>query len=241
MIRKPRDDRRIKGPIPITTNQRDALERDDQRGRKLRGPVRDRYPVVRRAGTEEGGVGPYAAIYDWIDEFGAQKNLRELAPGGPDVHPRTRHDYFDEAKWDREAPRPPVAAVTQDTTIKIDPGNRPTLLHELSHRLEVVYGTENKAGYNPIAQATRTWRDQRTAGEQAQRLQDLYPGYAYEEHEYAKPDKFVDGYIGKEYTGQSTEVLTMGMEMLWFPRYGERDINKDPEMRQFILGVMATL
>ena len=139
-----------------------------------------------------------------------------------------------------QVPLPPIP-VRQDTIIKIEPSNRPTLLHELSHRLEVVYGTENKAGYNPIAMATHAWRDGRTGAEELQRLKDLYPGYAYEKHEFAKPDKFVDAYIGKAYAGQSTEVLTMGMEMLWFPRYGERDINKDPEMRQFILGVMATL
>ena len=33
----------------------------------------------------------------------------------------------------------------------------------------------------------------------------------------------------------------MGMDMLWFPRYSERDINQDPEMRQLILGLQATL
>lgn len=139
-----------------------------------------------------------------------------------------------------QIPLPPLP-VRQDTLIKIDPREKATLLHELSHRLEVAYGEENRVGYNPIAMATHAFRDARTAGEGIQKLKDLYPNYAYEDHEMAKPDKFVDGYIGKLYAGQSTEVLTMGMEMLWFPKYGERDINKDPEMRQLILGLQAAL
>ena len=139
-------------------------------------------------------------------------------------------------------PEPPMPSRT-DTTIRINPlpKNRNTLLHELSHRLEVVYGSENNAGFRPIEQSTERFLRERTHGETPQKLQDLYPGYAYEDHELARPDKFIDAYIGKLYRGTTTEVLTMGMEMLWFPRYGERDINKDPEFRRLILGMLASL
>ena len=189
--------------------------------------------MIRRPGTEEGGVGPNAAIYDWVDDKGAVKNL-QVDDVAPDKH-------FDAAKWDRQAPRPSAQPTSTDTIIRVDPRNRSTVLHELSHRIENVYGTENPVGYTPISFATHAWLAKRAGDEPVQKLADLYPGYAYDEHEVTRPDKFVDGYIGKLYPGQSTEVLTMGMEMLWFPRYGERDINKDPDMRRLILGILATV
>jgi hypothetical protein len=139
-------------------------------------------------------------------------------------------------------PLPPLPS-RQDTQIRIDPrpNNKNTLLHELSHRLEIVYGEQSDAGYTPISTATHAFLTRRAGNEAPRKLQDIYPGYAYEEHEMARPDEFIDAYIGKLYPDQATEVLTMGMEMLWFPRYGERDINKDPDMRRLILGMMATL
>ena len=228
----PREDRRVRNP-PLTYRQQQAIELTKLKDGSYEGMYAERYPVVRREGTEEGGTGPNAAIYDWVDDDGTMKNLQvdAVAPDGK----------FDPAKWDRSAPQPPDAPTSTDTTIKIDPREKGTLLHELSHRLEIVYGETNRAGYNPISDATHAFLSARTAGEEPQRLQDLYPGYAYEDHELARADKFVDAYVGKLYAGQVTEVLTMGMQMLWFPQYGTRDINKDPEMRQLILGLQATL
>ena len=139
-----------------------------------------------------------------------------------------------------QVPLPPIP-VRFNTQIKIDPREKAILLHEISHRLEVVYGEENKAGYNPISAVTHAWRARRTRGERSQNLDDLYPNADYRDDEIAYPDEFVDAYIGKLYPGQATEVLSMGMDMLWFPRYSERDINQDPEMRQLILGLQATL
>jgi hypothetical protein len=233
VIRKPRDDRRIHGPVPITQRQHEAILRAQRDGGAYMGMYDNRWPVVRRAGYVEGGVGPYAPIYDWIDDEGGPKNIEvaEVAPPGG----------FDPAKWDREAPLPPLLPSTTDTIIRINPTDTHTLLHEISHRLESVYGEENRAGYRPIEMATHGFLDSRTQGETVQKLQDLYPGYAYDDHEMAKPDRFVDAYIGKVYPGTTTEVLTMGMEMLWFPRYGDRDINKDPEMRRLMLGMLAAL
>ena len=228
----PREDRRIRNP-PLSRQQQQAIDSATVNGGAYAGMYAERYPVVRRPGTEEGGIGPNAAIYDWVDDDGTMKNLQldDTAPGGK----------YDETKWDRSAPQPQGVATSTDTMIKVDPREQATLMHELSHRLEVVYGEPNMAGYNPISMVTHAFLNGRTAGEEPQRLQDLYPGYAYEDHEMAKADQFIDGYIGKLYPGQVTEVLTMGMDMLWFPRFGNRDINKDPEMRRLILGIQATL
>src|SRR4029077_5662146 len=96
---------------------------------------------------------------------------------------------YDERRWDRSAPRPPVLASTTNTLIRIDPrpNNKNTLLHELSHRLEIAYGEENRAGYTPISMATHTFLTKRAGDETPRKLQDIYPGYAYEEHEMARP------------------------------------------------------
>ena len=228
----PREDRRVRN-LPLTYKQQHAIESAKLNGGSYEGMYDERWPVIRRPGTEEGGIGPKAAIYDWVDDSGSMKNLQvdDVAPDGK----------FDPDKWDRTAAQPPDIPTTTDTTIKIDPREQGTLLHELSHRLEIVYGTENRAGYNPISMATHAFLSARTAGEEPRKLKDLYPGYAYEDRELARADKFVDAYVGKLYAGQVTEVLTMGMQMLWFPQFGTRNINDDPEMRQLILGIMATL
>ena len=227
-----RDDRRVKGPIPITGQQQQQIDLAISRGGAYAGMYDGRYPVLRREGTVEGGIGPYAEIYDWVDDNGVMKNLRD---------PRVGPKNFDPAKWDRSAPLPPVLAASQNTQIKIDPREKAILLHELSHRMEIVYGSENQAGYNPIPSATHAWRARRTRGENTQKLDYLYPNSDYRGDEITYPDEFVDAYIGKLYPGQATEVLSMGMDMLWFPRYSERDINQDPDMRQLILGLQATL
>ena len=226
MIRKPRDDRRIDSP-PLTPAQRNTVDFGVQHGGSYEGLYEGK-PVVRREGTKEGGIGPYAAIYDWVDETGSAKNLQVETPSG---HP------FDESKWDRQAPIPRTLSSTQDTQIKIDPRpkDKDTLLHELSHRLEIVYGEENAAGYTPISMATHAFLNRRTRGEEAKRLQELYPGYAYEEHEWAKPDKFVDGYIGKQYPGPGDRGADDGHADALVPQVrqarhqqGPRDAPTDP-------------
>ena len=227
-----RDDRRLTD-VPITTKQQTEITNAIANGGSYEGMYDGRYPVIRRPGTEEGGVGPNAAIYDWVDDKGAVKNLQV-----DDVAPDKK---FDPAKWDRQAPRPAVQPSSTDTIIRVDPRNRSTVLHELSHRLENVYGTENPVGYNPISFATHAWLAKRAGDEPVQKLADLYPTYAYDDHEMTRPDKFVDGYIGKLYPGQATEVLTMGMEMLWFPSHDSRNIDNDPDMRRLILGILATV
>lgn len=323
-----REDRRLNLPSKLTNKQSDALDRAHASGDVYMGMYDGKYPVLLRAGTTESGVGPYAAIYDWVNEDGETKNLgatpdadnqlqaqdaasefldgagytptmiqklqgkaaanvisKKYPPGwAPSTkwaqayadayvdtyEPEVGEDQatqmadelfrvikgatggmrrttttppggFDESKWDREAPRPPTYAAALNTLIKVDPRKKSTLLHELGHRLEVVYGDQNQAGYHPISMHTHRFLAARTAGESLQKLQDLYPGYAYDEHELARPDKFVDAYVGKNYPGEATEVLTMGMEILWYPQYGTRDINEDPGMRRFILGLLATL
>lgn len=201
---------------------REGVQRYEREGWTFVGR-RGKWATLRKDGKEVSLNWGGEPLTSQVGNRGAKDSLGPLDPYG-------------------QIPLPPLP-VRQDTLIKIDPRpkDKDTLLHELSHRLEIVYGEENAAGYTPISQATHAFLDRRTRGEEAKRLLDLYPGTAYKENEVAKPDKFIDGYVGKQYPGQVTEVLTMGMQTLWFPRYGQRDINKDPEMRRLILGLLAAV
>jgi hypothetical protein len=185
--------------------------------------MRGKWATLRKDGKE--------ISLDW---GGSPLRDGQVGQGGTRVEPPPLNPYG-------QLPLPPIP-VRRNTQIKIDPREKAVLLHEISHRLEVVYGEENAtSGFNPIASVTHAWLRNRTAGENLQQLKYLYPNSDYNDDEVTRPDKFVDGYIGKQYAGQATEVLSMGMDMLWFPRYAQRDINKDPEMRQLILGLQATL
>lgn len=82
-----------------------------------------------------------------------------------------------------------------------------TVAHELGHYIE---------HQSPKwAKAMRDFLDRRTVGEAARPLQQIQPGYGYETHEIAKPDKFRDPYTGKIYSHGSTEVLSMGVQYLY--------------------------
>lgn len=63
--------------------------------------------------------------------------------------------------------------------------------------------------------------------------------------EWTRPDHFADTYIGKQYDGASSEVLTMGMEGLFAGRFGGlRGVGKwreDKDHQNLVLGVLATV
>jgi tRNA nucleotidyltransferase/poly(A) polymerase len=70
-------------------------------------------------------------------------------------------------------------------------------------------------------------------------LKDLKPDGAYGDNERARPDKFVEPYIGKDYGDtpfSSYEVMSMGMEGLFT---GSWSIWKDPEHRNLVLGLLT--
>jgi hypothetical protein len=157
-------------------------------------------------------------------------------------------DEGDRAGADITANLKPAARVPwrSPSTIRTNPEERDVLLHELAHRFEAVHGEKRSTGMRPLEEAMQTFLRERTEGEEAVRLMDLHPGSGYEDHERTRPDKFVDAYIGKDYGGRASEVLTMGMQLAFFPTYsrsfdgkfGGRD---DMPMRDFILGVVAAL
>ena len=83
-----------------------------------------------------------------------------------------------------------------------------TVIHELGHVLE---------HSNPdVARKAREFLARRTAGEQLKKLRDLTGISAYRPHEVARRDRFLSPYMGKHYPSGDTEIVSMGLEYLWF-------------------------
>lgn len=97
-------------------------------------------------------------------------------------------------------------------------------IHELGHFVEHTVPE--------VLEATLAFYVYRTRGEE---LRWLGPGYGKDEQ--YRPDKFVSPYMGKDYGGRTTEILSMGMEDIFTQRYNTWE--KDPQYMQFILGVIA--
>lgn len=140
----------------------------------------------------------------------------------------------------------PVEEARKTSLIVTDYDDPSTMLHELMHRHEQVVGEEGIDGNVPLLRHTLRFLRQRAGDEELKYLKDIWPGSGYENHERAWEDKFVDAYVGKDYGQRATEVLTMGVQMLFFPEAGSRDLHPRPNgagdagMRDFILGLLAT-
>lgn len=107
-------------------------------------------------------------------------------------------------------------------------------VHELAHAIEF---------QDPRAlQRSLAFLHARTKNEKAQRLADL-TGLPYGDHETARPDKFLEAYIGKDYGIVGTEVTSVGYELLAGGKVGEWDMRdfsgKDEEHVLFLLGQLA--
>lgn len=104
-----------------------------------------------------------------------------------------------------------------------------TAVHELGHWLDDTRPD--------IAQLAIKFREYRTRGEVAQKLQYLHPGRGYKEYEITKKDRFIRDYMGKQYWGNtSSEITSMGLEYL----YAEAGTlyQQDPEYFDFMLGLI---
>jgi hypothetical protein len=99
-------------------------------------------------------------------------------------------------------------------------------LHELGHAAE-----ERVSG---IRSLEKDFYDRRTHGEKLERL-----GEGYESDEETRPDKFQDRYMGKEYNRDAFELLSMGLETIFYNKYGGP--MKDKDFTNFIFGLLATV
>lgn len=112
-----------------------------------------------------------------------------------------------------------------------------THIHEIGHRIEVeMAGVKDKA---------IEFRNMRIAesGSKAIKMSELCPHCNYADHEIGNPDDWAKvfgehhaAYIGKDYGGHATEVISMGMEMLY--KDPVKFAQNDPEYFKFIVGVL---
>ena len=114
-----------------------------------------------------------------------------------------------------------------------DPG---TVVHELGHALEYA---------DPIIRKqTFDFLERRTKGDRDQKLSDVTGNSNYADDEITKKDRFVNAYVGKQYTTghgvsksrRSTEILSMGLEM--FFENPIRLAQMDADMFDFIFAVV---
>ena len=195
-------------------------------------------PILNRGSTWPGGP----PIYDWVDVRGSVANadpeVSELGLPG-----------FDPSKIDTSIGPPPETPAQQaNSRIRTHPAETDIIMHELGHRFEALLTPETNSGYRRLNLQLLSFLTRRTEGEPLQKLQDVQPEAGYKPDEVSRPDDFFSPYVGKSYAGgtelgtgyQPTEVLTMGLQYLWWPIFG-RNINKDPEHRALTLGILAAL
>lgn len=107
---------------------------------------------------------------------------------------------------------------------------RRVVAHELGHWLE-----NNVPGMRSAASA---YLRARTAGEEPRRLRELV-GSWYDDHEVAKPDRFVNPYMGKIYDTGNTELVSMLFED--YTENNHETAVKDLEAYTWFLGVLHSL
>lgn len=127
-----------------------------------------------------------------------------------------------------------------------------TAVHELGHHMEnTVPGIKRMEHAHLIS---------RSAGEHSKSLRSIQPEIGYGSSESAREDKFVDPYVGKDYSQRgpgptvSHEILTVGVQSVFgkpetgastrqiFGRLVGMDGHiEDQGLRQFVLGTMSTV
>ncbi len=103
-----------------------------------------------------------------------------------------------------------------------------TILHEMGHFVE--FESEE------IRKAANDFIYGRATGA-PQKLSKL-TNVNYEDNQIALPDKFINPYVGRVYASGDTEVVSMGLEMLYSDRTLAEFYEKDPEHFFFTIGAI---
>lgn len=195
----------------------------------------------------------FAQLPAWRARIALAEHTRTIKPGGFELDelsfPATQGaQRFYELTLDKRVTRPArsIPIVVNGQRAGYSPVRKAinlhsahdvgTAVHELAHAIEDVH----TAAYIRSLAFLRA----RTQGEQLRRLRDL-TGINYEPWEMARPDEFVDAYIGKEYgLLNATEITSMGYELLAGGTPGNHTLSDfarrdDLEMLYFILGQLA--
>lgn len=103
--------------------------------------------------------------------------------------------------------------------------SRETIVHELGHWFE-----DTTKG---ALDRSLKFLERRTKGEELKKLNEIKKtAGAYRPHEVAREDKFLNAYMGKDYGGKYTEIVSMGMQL--FFENPLTLLTKDPDYFKFI-------
>lgn len=124
----------------------------------------------------------------------------------------------------------PYRANATGQTMNLDQSDKAwVVIHEYGHNLESGIGT-------PITSKRKAFVKRRHGSEPEVKLRDEFPNANYNDRETAVKDKWIHPYVGKNYGGAASEVVSMGMQMMFTNPL--RLVREDPELFEFTLGVM---
>lgn len=157
---------------------------------------------------------------DWYASYLSKDVIKDLFPHTP-VQFKTRFMVKPDRTSEQRAWYQPW-----DQTVAIgDSSPVRTVIHEIGHHLE-----NTMPGWQ---QAANDFLRYRTRGES---LTSIYPG-TVNAGEMSRRDKFLNPYMGKEYDGKQTEIISMGIEEMFDD--SSAFYRKDPEYFSFIYGLLT--
>jgi SPP1 gp7 family putative phage head morphogenesis protein len=185
--------------------------RTDFAGIMLRGGTPTKLEVTYATKSARNRSTAVERAQDWLSKVWR----RSTPPEAVQVHAlRSRRAYY-----------MPKAATSQPNGVHL-PADvlTKTVVHEIGHWFEDLDPDLHKALVD--------WLDSRTKGEAL-----VWLGYG---REYARPDKFINAYVGKDYSRNgvrtATEVLSMGLQYLYEDPWKFRRL--DPEMFDFMIRIV---
>jgi SPP1 gp7 family putative phage head morphogenesis protein len=122
-----------------------------------------------------------------------------------------------------------------EQTIELGSSSTSVAVHELAHLIE-------DADERALARSLSFLRS-RTKGEARKALSELLPDRVFRSNEFARPDKFFNPYIGKDYGDSATEVTATGYQAFAGDDQALAQLldaqTGDPDMLFFLLGQLA--
>lgn len=181
------------------------------------------------------------------DTFRAKKNGDPYGTGWEQwVHPADGTVYWRRPSERKSMGKDVVETVSQilvsDTRPRVADRSATfeAAAHEFSHRCESAVPGVAVLENEFLTRRTSIVVDPETGATDREKKVLLYAGT----DEWTRPDHFASAYMGKHYDHGHTEILSMGMESLFAGTHGGligvNSHDADPEMRNFILGVLAT-